>query len=120
MAARTTEAVFADHLELAQRGDRETDIVRNFAADCVLLTSYGTFTGHMGVRDAAALLERQLGRTRYTYRTRLCHGEVAFLEWSAESDRASVRNGADTFLIRGGLVRTATIHYTVTPPPPRT
>jgi hypothetical protein len=39
MDERSTEHVFEDHLALAQRGDVEADLARNFAPDCVLLTT---------------------------------------------------------------------------------
>ena len=38
MTPRST-AVFQDHLALAQELDIETDIARNFATDCVVMTS---------------------------------------------------------------------------------
>jgi hypothetical protein len=110
---RSTGEVFEDHLHLAQQGDVENDIARNLAPDCVLLTTYGVFHGHAGVRAAAALLDEQIGRTRYTYRTRLWHGELAFLEWMAETERAWVDDGADSYWIRDGRIQVMTIHYTV-------
>lgn len=112
---RSTEEVFADHLALAQGGDLETDLARNFAADCVLLTGFGTFSGHAGVRQAAELLARQLPHARFTCRTRLWHGEIAFLEWEATAEGGIVRDGADSFLIRAGRIRVMTIHYTPMP-----
>lgn len=113
MNTRTTREVFEDHLELARQGDLETDLKRNFAKDCVLLTDYGVFRGHRGVREAAELLYNQLGNVHYIYSRKLWHDEVAFLEWSAESGSASVEDGADSFWVRDGLVRVMTIHYTV-------
>lgn len=110
---RTTEEVFLDHLALAQKRDVETDIGRNFAPDCVLMTSYGTFRGHDGVRAAARLLDEQIGRTRYDYHRREWHGELAFLEWSATSDTAAISDGADSFWITSGRIQAMTIHYTV-------
>lgn len=110
---RTTEEVFLDHLALAQAQDVETDIGRNFATDCVLMTSYGTFRGHDGVRDAARLLEEQIGRTPYHYHRQEWHAELAFLEWSATSETATVDDGADSFWITGGMIQAMTIHYTV-------
>jgi hypothetical protein len=113
MKGRSTVEVFEDHLALAQAGEVETDIARNFAPDCVLLTSYGVFRGHEGVRKAAELLDQQIGKTKYAYRTRLWHGELAFLEWSASTDRASIEDGADSYWIHDGRIRVMTIHYTV-------
>ena len=113
MNHRSTGDVFVDHLRLAAAGDVETDVARNFAEDCVLLTSYGNFRGHEGVRAAAALLDRQLGPSTYEYRNTVWDGDVAFLEWAADTPRATIRDGADSFVIRDGLIRTMTIHYTV-------
>ncbi len=113
MINRSTEEVFEDHLELAQKGDVETDIKRNFAPDCVLMTSYGVFHGHEGIRAAADLLQKQVGTTRYIYKNRLWHRELAFLEWTAVSDKASVNDGADSYWIRDGLILAMTAHYTV-------
>jgi hypothetical protein len=102
---RTTKEVFLDHLELAQQGDIETDLRRNFANDCELLTTYGVFKGHEGARAAAKLLEKQIGRTTYEYKTKMWHNEIAFLEWSAQSERGQIDDGADSFLIREGRIK---------------
>lgn len=116
MSTRSTAEVVNDHLSLARQGDVETDIGRNFAPDCVLMTTYGVFRGHAGIRDAARLLQDQLGETGYEYRTRLCHGELGFLEWAASSDRGRIDDGADSYWVHEGLIRAMTIHYTVKPP----
>jgi hypothetical protein len=113
--ARSTAEIFNDHLERALREDLEGDLAANYATDCVLLTTYGRFEGHNGRREAAALLGKQLPNPRYNYEHRVTEGEIAFLEWTAEADGARVRDGADTFLIRDGLIRVMTIHYTVEP-----
>lgn len=113
MSTRSTREVFDDHLHLALIGDVETDIHRNFAENCVLLTTYGVFKGYDGIREAAELLMRQLPNAQYRYRTTLCHGEIAFVEWEADADGVTVDDGADSFLIRNGVIEVMTIHYTV-------
>lgn len=113
MTQRTTGEVLHDHLVLAQRGAIETDIARNFDPDCVLMTTYGNFHGHAGVREAAWLLESQIGRGGYRYINQQCHGELAFLEWTADTERAEVPDGADSYWIRDGAIRAMTIHYSV-------
>lgn len=110
---RSTREVFDDHLARADDGDIEGDIAANFANDCMLLTTYGRFAGHDGVREAAALLARQVPDATYRYTQRSVHGEIAFLEWTANGRGATVRDGADSFLIQDGRVRVMTIHYTV-------
>lgn len=110
---RSSSEILNDHLARADRGDIEGDIAANFAPDCVLLTTYGRFEGHSGVRDAAALLATQVPEARFRYVQRTAYGELAFLEWTACGDGAVVRDGADSFLIRDGRIRVMTIHYTV-------
>lgn len=112
---RTTPETFDDHLDRALRGDVSGDIEANFAADCVLMTTYGRFDGHSGVRAAAALLEQQVPEARYVYTQRSVHGEIAFLEWQAIGRQSRIEDGADSFLIRDGRIQVMTIHYTVEP-----
>ncbi|HJR15121.1 MAG TPA: nuclear transport factor 2 family protein [Rhodanobacteraceae bacterium] len=113
MTQRTTREVLDDHLALAQQGDLDTDIARNFDPECVLMTTYGNFHGHAGVREAARLLERQIGRGRYNYLHEECHDQLAFLEWTVETDRAWIPDGADSYWIRDGKIHAMTIHYSV-------
>jgi len=113
--ARSTAEVFDDHLARADRGDLRGDIETNFASDCVLLTTYGRFEGHEGVRAAADLLERQAPGAKYAYTQRSVHGDIAFEEWSAVGAESCIEDGADTFLIRDGRIQVMTIHYTVRP-----
>ena len=110
---RTTNQVFEDHLALARAGEVEADIQRNFAPDCVLLTTDGEFQGHEGVRMAAAALARQLPDASFEYTTRMVSGELAFLEWTGDSQKAHVRDGADSFVVQNGRIRYMTAHYTV-------
>jgi hypothetical protein len=59
LASRSTREVFDDHLKLAQEGRFEEDITRNFSEDCVVLTNRGTFRGHDGLRQLAAMWSRK-------------------------------------------------------------
>jgi hypothetical protein len=61
-----------------------------------VLTSFGAFHGHEGLREVNRLLQRQLADAVYQYRTLLDAGEFAFLEWSAQSDAARINDDADT------------------------
>jgi hypothetical protein len=79
----------------------------------VVLERRGVFRGHDGVRELARLLVAELPDGPYTYTNRLVEGRIAFLEWTAESEHARVRDGADSFLIEDGWIIAQTIHYTV-------
>ena len=113
--ARATCEVLEDHLALAQAGDIEADLARNFAEDCVILTSYGVFRGHDGCRRAARLLDEQIGRTYCNYDNKMWHDELAFLEWTADTPTARITDGADSYWVRDGRIQAMTIHYTVLP-----
>lgn len=113
MAERTSREVVSDHLYQAVDGDIETDRQRNYASHLVVLTGFGVFHGHAGLREVNRLLQRQLPGAAYQYRTQLDAGEIAFLEWTAHSDSAQVTDGADTYHVRDGRIQVQTIHYTL-------
>ena len=119
MSKRSTHEVFERHLELRKQGKLEEDIRQNYAGDCVLLTSYGVFHGHDGVRESAEILNRHVPEGNYHNNTKHVHEDTAFLVWSAQTESVSIQNGADSFVIRDGLIRVQTIYYTliVTPQP---
>jgi len=110
--SRSTEEVLRDHLELAKKDDWKTDLERNFSNDCVLLTSFGVYRGHSGIKEKIGLLHLHLPNARYTYEKVLYHGEIGFLEWSATSDTSFVDDGADSYFVKNGKVEVMTIHYT--------
>jgi hypothetical protein len=113
--SRSANAVFENHLQLRQRGDTEQDIKQNFSPDVVLLSAFGVFRGHDGVRQSAALLSQQLGPSQYTFVKKLVADRFAFLSWTAHGERASIDDGADSFAIEDGLIVAQTIFYQLQP-----
>lgn len=59
----------------------------------------------------------QVPGCHYVYQTRLTAGEMAFLEWTATSEKSRIEDGADSYLIRDGRIRVMTNHYRVLPNP---
>ena len=110
---RLAEEVLEDHLRESRSGSLEDDLARNYAEDVVLLTGRGLHRRHDGVRELNRILMDALPNARFEYRTQLVHGEMGFLEWTAEADGARVEDGADSYLIRSGRIIAQTIHYTV-------
>ena len=115
LRSRGTADVFEDHLRLAGEHRFDDDVARNISPDCVVLERRGVFRGHEGVRRLARMLGEELGDAPYRYVNRLVDGRFAFLEWTAESERARVRDGADSFVIEDGWIVAQTIHYIVEP-----
>jgi hypothetical protein len=113
LRARSAEEVFEDHLHLAGEHRFDEDIDRNVSPDCVVLERRGIYRGREGARELARLLSRELPDAPYNYTNRLVEGRIAFLEWTAESEHARVRDGADSFVIENGWIVAQTIHYTV-------
>jgi hypothetical protein len=108
---RTTEEVFLDHLELRKAGRLEEDIARNYAEDVIIVSNFGTFFGHAGVRQSGALLRMLLPTYHYKFDSLLIHKNVAFEEWEAQANHVSVQDGIDAFVIKHGKIRVQTIYY---------
>lgn len=114
---RSPKEVLDDHLRESKDGSIDDDLARNYSKDLIVLTSRGVFRGHDGLRQLAELLRQELPESRFEYTTVLVEGEMGFLEWNGFSDTARVDDGADSYLIRDGLIVAQTIHYTVNPLP---
>jgi hypothetical protein len=110
---RTPEEVLEDHLRRAKAGDVEGDIRANYAEDVVLIDREKVRHGHEGVLDAAKQLATELPGASFEYVTTHVADEIAYLQWKASADGASVEHGTDTFVIRDGLIRAQTWYYRV-------
>jgi hypothetical protein len=110
---RSVEEVLDDHLRESKEGSLDDDLRRNFSENLVILTERGVFRGHEGMRELNRRLQEELPKAQLTYRTKLVAGEMAFLQWTAESESAVVEDGVDSYCIRDGQIIGQTIHYTV-------
>lgn len=113
LSKRSAEEVFEDHLHLAKNGDIETELAKNNSKDIVLLTNFGVFHGHKGVRKAAKILEKEIPNGTFNYKTKLCHNNICYLHWTADSEGTYIEDGADSYLIEDGVIKIQTIYYTV-------
>lgn len=109
--ARTTTEIIQDHLSKRLEGDVEGDIKKNFSPDIVILSSFGVFRGHEGVRQSAAKLATALKKASFEYSHLLIEDEYAFLEWRGEGDDNIVSDGVDSFVVRNDKIVLQTIHY---------
>jgi len=111
---RSFREVFEDHLRLSEIGDFETDLRRNFSTDVIVLMENKVYRGHEDVRGLAKRLLRELPNGKYQNNMVLLDEEVGMLKWTAQSDKAEVLDGVDSYLFRDGKIIAQTIHYTVT------
>lgn len=112
---RTAGEVFEDHLRLRLAGRLEEDLARNYASDMILLTSNSNASGHDAMRMSARRLEEQLPGAKFEVIKKQVRQRFALLIWRAISHRFDAIDGADSFVIEGGLIRLQTIHYRLLP-----
>lgn len=110
---RTTHEVLEDHLRRRAEGRVEEDLAQDYADDVVLLCEHAPMVGREAVRESARRLKLQLPAGSFEYISRHVEGEYAFLRWSGKADGVRLENGADSFVIRDGLIVMQSIYYTV-------
>lgn len=110
---RTKEEVLKNHLELSKKGSIEDDLQKNFSKSLILLTTDGIYKGHAGLKELNKMLIRDFPEAEFNYTNFLFEDEIAFLEWTANSDNSQIDDGADSYIVRNGLIIAQTIHYTI-------
>src|SRR3712207_5649890 len=111
--SRSTDEVLHDHLRRRAAGDVEGDVEANYARDVLVIDRYEVREGRDGVLAAAASLGEALPGATFRSVTTHVSEDVGYLEWTADSNGSGVRHGADTFVIRDGLIRAQTLYYRV-------
>lgn len=111
---RTAKEVLEDHLKLSKHGTVDEDVQRNYSKNVVMLTSFGTYKGHEGMKELAKLLRKQVPNMTFEYKDLQIKGNIGFLEWSANSKNSWIKNGADSYVFKDGLIVAQSIHYNVT------
>jgi hypothetical protein len=113
MAERTTEEVFEDHLRLRMQWNLDDDLRRNYDPEVVLLCNFAVLRGRDAIRESARRLGLQLPEARIKYVTKKVADQYALLEWAAESEHFTVKDGVDSFVIRHGRIVMQTIRYSL-------
>jgi ketosteroid isomerase-like protein len=90
-------------------------IVSDYADDAVFITPAGVLRGQAGVREGFEKLISDIPGASWELPTQIFEGDVMLLEWKADSDKASVQDGIDTFVFSDGLIRVQTVRYTPNP-----
>lgn len=113
MEQRGTRDVIEDHIRCRKAADLEADLDRNYAPDVVLLSSEGIHRGHAGVRELAEILRTYLPDGRYEIQAVHVDGEYGLELWNGAAPGRQAHDGADSFVVRGGVIVAQTIHYSV-------
>ena len=109
---RSVRAVIVDHLERRARGDVEGDILRNYAADVLVLSPRGRLEGADGVRWCGEELAEAVGPGGCLDYGRLSiNGPLGHLEWTASGPSVAVCQGAESLVVSEGRIIAQAVHY---------
>ena len=109
---RTPEEVFQHHAQALGAGDLD-EIVADYSDDAVFITPAGVRHGKDGVRAGFTQLLADVPDADWALPTQIYQDDLLFLEWTADSAKARVDDGIDTFVFRDGLIRAQTVRYTL-------
>lgn len=102
---RTTQQVFDSHREAIETGDMEK-LMGDYADDAVLLTLDGAFVGKEAIQKG--FFEYQFSQhpnLRINFEKTAVEGDLFLLQWSAESDVATIPHGVAAFIMRDGKIQ---------------
>lgn len=112
MPDRTPEEVFGHHAEALIKGDLD-ELVADYSDDAVLITPTGPRYGREGARESFTELLGIVPEATWEVPVSVFAGNLLLIEWKAQSSRASIADGVDTFVFADGMISGQTIRYTV-------
>ena len=112
-SARTPQEIFGHHGSALGAEDIE-DIVSDYADDAILIVQGRTYRGQQSAREVFTQLLHDLPQASWQLET-VFADDVLYLEWKAQSARAHVDDGTDTFVFQDGKIRVQSVRYTVSP-----
>jgi hypothetical protein len=113
LSKRTPEEVFTHHAQSLGAEDLDA-ILMDYADNAILISPSGVLRGKDAIRSFFTGLLRALPKAQWGVKT-IYADDVLFLEWTADSARASVSDGVDTFIFHDGLITLQTVRNTIVP-----
>jgi predicted SnoaL-like aldol condensation-catalyzing enzyme len=111
LTKRTPEEVFAHHAQALGAEDLDATLM-DYADTSYIIIPSGVLRGKDAIRDFFAGVFQALPQARWNVKTTFVEN-VLFLEWTADSSRASVSDGVDTFFFQDGLIQVQTVRCTI-------
>lgn len=103
-SSQETQRALNSHLRAFAAGDVDA-IMRDFSEDAVVYTPDGALRGKEPIRELFEALIRSLPPgSRVVIAKEIVDGELAYLIWSAESDRLRMPFATDTMIVRDGKI----------------
>lgn len=113
IAQRTPEEVFQHHVQALGAEDVEA-ILLDYGETSRVISPAGVMQGKDAIRNFFTELVRTVPKAQWTVKTTFVEN-VLFLEWTADSNRASISDGVDTFIFQNGLIQVQTVRFTAVP-----
>jgi uncharacterized protein (TIGR02246 family) len=110
LSKRTPQQIFEHHGQALGAEDPEA-VVLDYTDDAYVVTAAAVLQGKEAIRNFFVNLLQELPKAQWDLNTTFVD-DVLYLEWSADSARASVSDGVDTFIFKDGHIRLQTVHYT--------
>jgi len=113
LSKRTPEEVFTHHAQALGAEDLDA-ILMDYADTATFISPSGVRRDKEAIRKFFADLLQALPKAQWGVKT-IYVDNVLFLEWTADSTRASVSDGVDTFIFEKGLITLQTVRSTIAP-----
>lgn len=113
LARRTPEEIFQHHGQALGAEDVEATLL-DYADSAILITPDGIMQGKDAIGKFFAGVFQALPQAQWGVKTTFVKN-VLFLQWTADSSKASVSDGVDTFIFEDGLIQVQTVRCTVVP-----
>ncbi len=113
LSQRTPQQVFEHHVQTL--GAEDVDgILLDYTDTARVVMPAGVAQGKDAIRKVFTDLIAAVPKAKWDVKMTFT-GDILFLEWTADSARASVSDGVDTFIFKNGMIEVQTVRYTVVP-----
>ena len=113
LSKRTPEEIFTHHAQALGAEDLDATMM-DYADTAILIIPDGVLRGKDAIRSFFDRAFKALPKAQWGVKT-IYVENILFLEWTADSTRASVSDGVDTFIFQDGLIQVQTVRCTIVP-----
>jgi len=111
LSQRTPQEVFEHHIQALGNEDLDATAL-DYAETAYLITPSGVMRAKDAIRQFFAGAFQALPHAKWNVKP-IFVDNILFLEWTADSEPASVSDGVDTFVFQNGLIQVQTVRCTI-------
>ncbi|GAC1401559.1 MAG: nuclear transport factor 2 family protein [Ktedonobacteraceae bacterium] len=113
LSQRTPQEVFEHHAQSLGKEDLDATVL-DYAETASLITPSGVMRGKDAIRQFFTGVFQTLPHAKWNVKP-IFADNILFLEWTADSEPASVSDGVDTVVFQNGLIQVQTVRCTIVP-----